>query len=119
MKNSLCILIRRPPYGQIHDAEALRHLGGAVAEKLATCAVLIDDGVYAARDGQDAAGTAWTAQSPFWPQHLAKGARLCIHAPSARARGLLADGRWVAGAELLDDVAVTQLLAECDAVMVY
>ncbi len=118
MKNSLCVLIRRPPYGQIHSAEAIRHVGGALAEKLDTCAVLMDDGIYAARAGQDAAGTAWTALSPVWQQHLAKGARLYIHAPSARVRGL-ADHAFVAGAEWIDDAALAQLLAGSDAVMVY
>lgn len=28
-KNSLAILIRRPPYGQNHAAEAIRHMGEA------------------------------------------------------------------------------------------
>jgi sulfur relay (sulfurtransferase) DsrF/TusC family protein len=119
MKNSLCILMRRPPYGQIQDAEALRHLGGALAEQLNACAVLVDDGVYAARDGQDCTGTSWTALSPVWSQHLAKGACLYVHAPSARARGLLTDAQLVSGVELLEDDALAQLLADCDAVMVY
>jgi sulfur relay (sulfurtransferase) DsrF/TusC family protein len=119
MNNSLCILIRRLPYGQIHAAEAIRHLGGALAEKLDACAVLMDDGVYTAHAGQDVAGTDWTALSPVWAQQLAKGARLYIHAPSARTRGLQDDDQFVAGAQWIEDDAVAQLLAESDLVMVY
>ncbi len=119
MKNSLCILIRRPPFGQIHAAEALRHLGGALAEKLDACAVLLDDGVYAARAEQNVAGTDWTALSPVWSQHLAKGARLYIHAPSARARGWQDNAQFIAGAQWIEDDALAQLLADADAVMVY
>jgi sulfur relay (sulfurtransferase) DsrF/TusC family protein len=118
VKDSLCILIRRPPYGQIHDAEAVRHLGGALSDHLEACAVLVDDGVYAAHAAQDAAGTGWTALSPVWAQHLAKGARLYVHAPSAHARGLAAE-QLVPGLQWIDDDRLAQLLAECDAVMVY
>ncbi len=119
MKNSLCILIRHAPYGQIEDAEALRHLGGALADKMEAYAVCMDDGVYAARDGQDPAGTNWTALSPVWAQHLAKGARLYVHAPSAQARGLLADECLVAGAQVIDDDRTARLLVDCETLMVY
>jgi len=86
---------------------------------LKACVVLVDDGVYAARTGQDATGTGWTALSPVWAQQLAKGVQLYVHAPSARVRGLLADEQLVAGAELVEDDALANLLAESDAVMVY
>lgn len=119
MKNSLCILIRRPPFGQIHAAEAVRHLGGALAEKLDACTVLMDDGIFVARAGQDVASTDWTALSPVWSQHLAKGARLYVHAPSARARGLPATEQFITGAQWIEDDALAQLLAESDLVMVY
>lgn len=119
MKNSLCILIRRPPFGQIHAAEAVRHLGGALAEKMDAYAVLMDDGVYTARAGQNVAGTDWTALSPVWSQHLAKGARLYVHAPSAHTRGLQATEQFVTGAQWIKEDALAQLLAESDLVMVY
>ena len=119
MKNSLCILIRRPPYGQIHAAEAIRHLNGALVEGLQTSAVLIDDGVYVARDGQDTGTTGWTAPSPFLTEAVAKGARVFAHAPSAQARGLLRDGHFVVGVELVDDDGLGRLLAASDSVMVY
>jgi sulfur relay (sulfurtransferase) DsrF/TusC family protein len=119
MKNSLCILIRRPPFGQIHASEAARHLGGALADKLDAYAVLMDDGVYTARAGQNVASTDWTALSPVWSQHLAKGARLYVHAPSARTRGLQATEQFVEGAQWIEDDMLAQLLAESDLVMVY
>lgn len=116
MKNSLCILIRRPPYGQIHAAEAIRHIGGALAEGLATHVVLLDDGVYVARDGQNAANTSWTPLAPEVLKTLAKGARYYVHAPSAAARGL---EELITGVEMLDDGGLADLLAASDAVMVY
>jgi tRNA 2-thiouridine synthesizing protein D len=119
VQGSLCILIRRPPYGQIHAAEAVRHVGGALAEGLPTNVVLIDDGVYVARDGQSMQDTHWTSLIPALTKALAKGARVLIHAPSARERGLLEDEHFVVGAETIDDEGLAQMLVASDAVMVY
>lgn len=119
MSQSLCILIRRPPYGQIHAAEALRHAGGALAEGIDTRILLIDDGVNVARAGQDGAGGAWTPLAPLLPKIVAKGVRVFAHAPSVQARGLLAGEGTVAGVELLDDAGAIRLLAESDKTMIY
>lgn len=118
-KNSLTILIRRPPYGQIHAAEAIRHLGGALGEGIQTNVLLVDDGVYVARDGQDAGNTAWTSLVPPLAKAVAKGARVYLHTPSAQARGLLTGEHFVIGVEQLDDVGLARLLIESDMVMVY
>ncbi len=119
MKNALSILIRRPPYGQIHAAEAVRHVGGALAEGIQTTVLLVDDGVYVARDGQDVGSTAWTSLVAPLAKGMTKGARVYMHAPSAQARGLLADEHFVAGVELIDDAEFARVLARSDALMVY
>ncbi len=118
-KNSLTILIRRPPYGQIHAAEAIRHMGGALGEAIQTNVLLVDDGVYVARDGQDAGSTAWTSLVQPLAKGIAKGARVYLHAPSAQARGLLNEEHFVIGAELVDDAGLARLLTESDVVMAY
>jgi uncharacterized protein involved in oxidation of intracellular sulfur len=119
VETTLCILLRRPPYGQIHAAEAIRHLGGALAEGIQTNLVLIDDGVYVARDGQNANGTDWTALIPALAKAMAKGARVWVHTPSARERGLLKDEHFIIGIEPLDDARLAEILAGSNAVMVY
>ena len=119
MKNSLALLIRRPPYGQIHAAEAIRHMGGALGEGILTNVLLVDDGVYVARDGQDVSGTAWTSLVQPLAKGIAKGAHVYLHTPSAQARGLLNDEHFVIGIELVDDGELARLLTESDIVMVY
>ncbi len=119
MKNSLCILIRRPPYGQIHAAEAVRHLGGALAEGIPTNVLLVDDGVYVARDGQDVGSTPWTALVAPLTKGIANGARVYVHTPSAQTRGLLNAEHFIVGIELADDEGFARVLAQSDAVMVY
>lgn len=119
MTSALCILIRRPPYGQMHAAEAIRHAGGALNEGIQTTIVLMDDGVYVARDGQNMGDTAWTPLAPALMKMLAKGARVLLHAPSAHTRGLLEGEHFVVGVELVDDAACAHIFAESSAVMVY
>lgn len=119
MENSLCILIRRPPYGQIHAAEAIRHIAGALNEGFSTTVLLSDDGVYVARDGQLVGDTAWTPLAPALLKTIAKGARVLIHAPSAQTRGLLENEHFIVGAELVTNEAFAQTLAAAGAVMVY
>ena len=63
MATDLCILIRRPPYGSICAAEGVRHLIGAMANGLSVNVILMDDGVWVARVGQNAGATGWTVLS--------------------------------------------------------
>ncbi len=119
METTLCILLRHPPYGQIHAAEAVRHLGGALAEGIQTNLVLVDDGVYVARDGQNPRGADWTPLIPALARAMAKGARVWVHTPSARERGLLQDEHFIIGTEPLDDARLAEIIAESHAVMVY
>ncbi|MBI4787832.1 MAG: DsrE family protein [Chloroflexi bacterium] len=118
-KNSLAILIRRPPYGQIHAAEAIRHMGGALGDGMQTNVLLVDDGVYVARDGQDARGTAWTNLVEPLAKGIGKGACVYVHRPSAQARGLLDAEHFVIGVELVDDAGLARVLAQSETVMVY
>jgi sulfur relay (sulfurtransferase) DsrF/TusC family protein len=119
MKYSLCILIRRPPYGQIHAAEAVRHLGGALAEGIETSVLLMDDGVYLAQIGQDAGPSSWTILPPELSRMMTKGARVFVHSPSVRVRALAPDEHLIPGVELVEDDACARLLAGVDATMVY
>ncbi len=89
MKNSLTILIRRCPYGQIHAAEALRHMGGALGDGIQTNVLLVDDGVYVAHDGHNPAESGFTSLVEPLAKGIAKGARVYMHIPSAQVRGLL------------------------------
>jgi sulfur relay (sulfurtransferase) DsrF/TusC family protein len=119
MKNSLTILIRRPTYGQIHAAEAIRHMGGALGDGIQTNVLLVDDGVYLAHEGQTPGETGFTSLVDPLAKGHAKGARVYLHVPSSQARGLLNDPHQMAGVDCIDDDGLARVLAESDMVMVY
>jgi len=56
----IAMILRKPPYGDITAAEAVRHALGAVSGDLEVSLILIDGGVLLARKGHDDAGTGFT-----------------------------------------------------------
>jgi len=59
--DSLLVILRKPPYGIINAAEAIRHAGGGSGSDYKTILYLIDGGVYVAKKGQDAGNTGFTS----------------------------------------------------------
>lgn len=128
MAESLCILVRKPAYGTIHAAEALRHAGGALKSSLKVNLVMIDDGVYLAKDWQQSADSGWVnlsdalkrliAQGQMLEERGSKRFRVCVQGSALPIRGLSASS-LVPGVSLVSDAEVAGLLASADAVMVY
>ena len=56
----IAMILRKPPYGDINAAEAVRHALGAVSGDLTASLILVDGGVQLARKGQDDTGTGFT-----------------------------------------------------------
>jgi sulfur relay (sulfurtransferase) DsrF/TusC family protein len=122
MADTLCILVHRPPYGGIQAAEAIRHWTGATAQGLEATAVLLGDGVFVARAGQDSEATGWTALSPVLQEALegeeAAYPRLWVDEASLRARGVPAES-LIVGATVVDERAIAEALSQARWVMVY
>ncbi len=122
MADQLCILVHRPPYGGIQAAEAVRHLNGAATQGLEATAILLEDGVYVARTGQDAATTGWTALSPVLADALRKAGtgspRLLVDRESLHARGIPAES-LIPGSTVVDERTIADALSRARWVMVY
>ena len=56
----IAMVLKRPPYGDINAAEAVRHAMGGLANELSVDLILVDSGVMLARKGQDDTGTGFT-----------------------------------------------------------
>lgn len=123
--NGLCIVIRRAPYGTLSAAEGVRHLMGAAQAELSVHAVLIDDGVHLAKQGQDSGSAGWTNLSDALGQALGSGAtdssarlRAYVHRPSAETRGL-DHLDLISGVELIGDAQLAAVLASADALLIF
>ncbi len=105
----VCILIRSGPYGQLQAGEGVRHLIGAVEARLDVSALLVDDGVFVAKHGQNPQESGWTSLSAALRQALAESAHesdrrvaVYVHRPSMEQRGLDLDD-LIPGVQIIDD----------------
>ncbi len=69
--SKVIIILRKPPYGDINAAEALRHVMGAIDAELDINLILVDSGVLLAKKGQDQADSGFT--------NLEKTLQVCIN----------------------------------------
>jgi sulfur relay (sulfurtransferase) DsrF/TusC family protein len=58
--DNLLVILRKPPYGVINAAEAIRHAGGAAGFGYKATLYLVDSGVYTAKKNQTAADTGFS-----------------------------------------------------------
>lgn len=56
----IAMILRKPPYGDINAAEAVRHALGGVSDDLEVFLIMVDSGVLLARKGHDDTGTGFT-----------------------------------------------------------
>ncbi len=54
---TISIVLRKPPYGSVDAAEAIRHALGGVTDEMEVKLLLVGGGVHAARKEQDASST--------------------------------------------------------------
>jgi len=123
--DGIYVVIRKAPYGSLAAAEGGRHLLGAAGCGMAATAVLVDDGVYLAKRGQDPAGTGWTNLSEVLQKALDPGragaspqVRAYVHRASAQQRGIN-DVDLVGGMELIDDDQLAAMLVTVEGLLIF
>jgi sulfur relay (sulfurtransferase) DsrF/TusC family protein len=118
MRKDILIIVRHGPYGGFQAAEGLRHANGAISLGFRPIVVLVDDGVYLAKTGQNPGQSEWLALSETLEEIVARGlyekkdepAEFCVEKESLLKRGLDAE-ELVEGLEVIDQRGVSQLMA--------
>jgi sulfur relay (sulfurtransferase) DsrF/TusC family protein len=118
MIKDILIIIRHGPYAGFQAAEGLRHANGALSLRFRPIVVLVDDGVYLAKTGQNPAQSEWLALSETLEEIVARGlyekkdapAEFYVEKESLSNRGLDAE-ELVEGLELIDQRGVSDLIA--------
>ena len=117
---TLAILVRQAPYTTIGPAEAVRHAGGALADGWDVRLLLVDDGVYLAREGQAVGQTGFVSLSIALTKVMAKGALVMLLDRSAQMRGVVPGQPGVlAGVRQIDECGLAGQLATAGTVMIY
>ena len=124
----MTIVVRRAPYGTIDAAEAIRHAAGGLSFQVPTTLLLIEDGVYVAKGGQQPEGLGYLSLSRALEEYLTRRAHdqegremagsVVVHGPSARERGLAPED-LILEAKVVEEAETAQLLAESGWTLVY
>lgn len=118
MTKDILIVVRRGPYGDFQAAEGLRHINGAMSLGFRPIVVLLDDGVYLARIGQNPGQSQWLALSETLEEIIARGlyekkdapAEFYVEKESLLKRGLTS-AELVEDLEPIDHQKVSELMA--------
>ncbi|MCA1787838.1 MAG: DsrE family protein [Desulfobacteraceae bacterium] len=99
MTTDILILVRKGPYSGFQAAEALRHANGSLSLGFRPVVVLMDDGVYLAKEDQTPGQSQWLALGETFEEIIARGlyenkeapAEFYVEEASLRQRGLELD----------------------------
>ncbi len=102
----IVFLIRSAPYGMATAAEGFRAIIATAGMGIETHAVLVEDGVFIAKTGQQPEAIAMHSLESAYRQVSDFGAHLYIHTESAEERGVAKPetipARWITLPELRD-----------------
>ena len=114
----LAILLKRPPYGEISAAEAVRHALGAVSGELGVDLVLLDGGVLLAMKGQDDTGTGFTNLEDALRDCIDMGVAVYADDRSLKSRHI-AQETIVDGVQVVNNAAIAKLVKAARTTMIF
>ncbi|MDZ7663859.1 MAG: DsrE family protein [Desulfotignum sp.] len=117
MTTDILIIVRKGPYSGFQAAEALRHANGSLSLGFRPVVVLVDDGVYLAKEGQTSGQSQWLALSETFDEIIARGlyenkdapAEFYVEEASLRQRGMEPDD-LIDSLELIDSGKMAELM---------
>jgi sulfur relay (sulfurtransferase) DsrF/TusC family protein len=115
--DNLLVILRKPPYGVINAAEAVRHAGGASGSDYKSILYLIDSGVYNAKMNQDVGSSGFTGIGESL-ELLSDEMEIYACKNSLREYNLKEED-LIEGVKIDDGEVLKQLLRESQAIMVF
>ncbi len=124
----MTIVVRRPPYGTIDAAEAIRHAGGGLSFQVPTTLLLMEDGVFMARRDQRPEVVGYLSLSRALEEYLARrgkgrdggeiAGQVVVHGPSLNERGLAPED-LIPGVKVVQEAETARMLADGGWTLVY
>lgn len=115
---SFGVLLRKPPYGSVEAAEAVRHALGGITEELEVKVILLDGGVNAARKNQDPAGTEYSSIEEGIRDCIDMGAEVFADELSLKQHALPTRD-VIDGVQIADSQGIAAIIRGCSQVMIF
>jgi len=114
----IIMFLKRPPYGDMNAAEAVRHALGGVADDLSVCLILTDGGVLLARKGHDMAETGFTNLEEALKDCIDMGVE--VHADAASVQAFnLRPADMVEGVGITESRKIAELVRDAVTTMLF
>ncbi|MBI5641428.1 MAG: DsrE family protein [Nitrospirae bacterium] len=114
----IAMILRKPPYGDINAAEAVRHTLGAVSGDMEALLILVDGGVLLARKGQDDTATGFTNLEATLKDCKEMGAEIFADNLSVIEYGLRKED-MVEGVAVANESDIAAMLKQADTTMIF
>jgi tRNA 2-thiouridine synthesizing protein D len=114
----IAMILRKPPYGDINAAEAVRHALGAMSGDIAVSLILVDGGVQLAKKGQDDTGTGFTNLEATLKDCAEMGVEVFVDSLSLIEQDLKKED-IVEGVEVVSESAIAAVLIQADSTMIF
>jgi sulfur relay (sulfurtransferase) DsrF/TusC family protein len=114
----LAVILTKAPYGDIQAAEAVRHAMGATGEEIEVKLLLVDDGVYLAKKGQDEATSGYTNLGETLKDIIDLGGEVFVEKGSLKDSGL-ETGDIIEGLNIVNGYELSQILLDVDKTMIF
>jgi sulfur relay (sulfurtransferase) DsrF/TusC family protein len=115
---AITIILRRPPYGAVDAAEAIRHALGGVTEEVSVNLVLVDSGVHAARTAQDTKGSEYMNVAEGIGDCIDMGVTVYAERLSLKEQGLDASD-LVGGVVVAAGHEIAEVISDSDTTMIF
>ena len=115
--DNLLVILRKPPYGVINAAEAVRHAGGSSGFDYKATLYLLDSGVYSAKKNQDAGDTGFLGLGESL-ELLSDEMDIYVNKDSLQEYGVKEDN-LIEGIKIDNGEVLQQALKDSQTVMIY
>ncbi|MBI5073739.1 MAG: DsrE family protein [Nitrospirae bacterium] len=114
----IAMILRKPPYGDINAAEAVRHALGAASGDWKVSLILVDGGVLLAKKGQDDTGTGFTNLESTLKDCVDMGVDVYADYLSLALQSVKEE-ELPAGVQVKNESDIASLLKEADQTMIF
>lgn len=114
----IAMILRKPPYGDINAAEAVRHAMGGVTGDLSVDLILVDGGVFVAKKGQDVADSGFTNMGDTVKDCVDMGVNVYADKNSLKEQNL-ESADLVDGIKILNGFEIAALIGEAEKTMIF
>jgi sulfur relay (sulfurtransferase) DsrF/TusC family protein len=116
--NKIAIILRKPPYGDINAAEAVRHALGAAGDEMEVSLILFDGGTLLAKSGQQEEGTGFTNLGSALADCIEMGVAVYAERASLRQE-FLETGDLIEGVRVINGTEAGELIKASDRTMIF